>query len=52
MPLRRLQRKNFSSSETSPRRLVRCLQDVLEDEKLLPLKRVEEVLKTCLEAMS
>ena len=46
---RRLQRNNFSSSKTSSRRLARCLQDVLEDEKLLRWRRVEDVFKTCLE---
>ena len=30
-------------------RLPRCLQDVLEDEKLLRWRRVEDVFKTCLE---
>ena len=44
---RRLQHTNFSSSKrswrflkTSSRGLVRCLQDVLEDEKLLRWRRV------------
>ena len=32
---RRFQRNNFSSSKTSSRGLARCIQDVLEDEKLL-----------------
>ena len=31
-----------------PRRLARCLQDVLEDEKLIRWIRVEDVFKTCL----
>ena len=55
---RRLQRNSFLSSKTSSirfantswRRLqdafARRLQDVLEDEKLLPWRRVEDVLKT------
>ena len=45
---RQIQRNNFSSSKTSSRRLPRCLQDVLEDEKLLRWRRVEDVLETCL----
>ena len=40
-----LQRNNFSSSETSSRRL----QDVLEDKKLLRWRRFEDVFKTCFE---
>ena len=43
---RRLQRNNFSSSKTSWRRLARCLQDVLEEVKLLRWRRVEDVFKT------
>ena len=43
---RRLQRNNFSSSETSFRRVPRYLQDVLEDVKLLRWRRVEDVVKT------
>ena len=43
---RRLQHKNFLSSKTPWRRLARCLQDVLEDEKLLRRRRVEDFLKT------
>ena len=43
---RRLQRNNFWSSKTSSRRLARCLQDVLEDVKLLRWRRVEDVFKT------
>ena len=43
---RRLQRNNFSSSKTSSRRLARCLQDVLEDVKLLRWRRFEDVFKT------
>ena len=46
---RRLQHKNFFSSKTPWRRLARCLQDVLEDEKLLRRRRVEDVFRTCLE---
>ena len=46
---RRPQRNNLSSSKTSSRRLARCLQDVLEDVKLLRWRRVEDVFKTCLE---
>ena len=57
---RRLERNNFWSSKTSSRVLARCLQDVLkrssrglqdilEDEKLLRWRRVEDVFKTCLE---
>ena len=45
-PSRRLQRNNFSSSETSSRRVPRYLQDVLEDVKLLRWRRVEDVFKT------
>ena len=53
----RLQRNNFSSSKTSCkyvlktswRHLARRLEDVLEDEKLLRWRRLEDVLKTCLE---
>ena len=53
----RLQRNNFSSSKTSWRRLAntswrhlaRRLEDVLEDKKLLRWRRLEDVLKTCLE---
>ena len=44
---RRPQRNNFSSSKTSSRRLqdvfARCLQDVLEDVKLLRWRSVEDV---------
>ena len=50
---RRLQCNNFLSSKTSSRRLqnvfARRLQDVLEDLKLLRWRRVEDVVKTCLE---
>ena len=50
MPSRRLQRNNFSSSRTSSRCLQDVvktfLQDVLEDVKLLRLRRVEDVFKT------
>ena len=42
----RLQHNKFSSSKTSSRRLVRCLQDVLEDEKLVHWRRTEDVFKT------
>ena len=42
---RRLQRNNFSSSKTSSR----CLQDVLEDVKMLRWRRVEDEFKRCLE---
>ena len=42
----RLQRKNFTPSKTSWRRL----EDILEDEKLLRWRFLEDVLKTCLEA--
>ena len=46
----RLQRNNFSSSNTSSRRLqdvfARRLQDVLEDEKLLRWRCLENVLQT------
>ena len=49
----RLQRNNFTSSKTSWRCLAktswRLLQDVLEDEKLLRWRRLQDVLKTCLE---
>ena len=31
-----------------PRRLARCLQDVLEDEKVIRWIRVEDIFKTCL----
>ena len=41
----RLQHNNFSSFKTSSRRLARCLQDVLEDEKLLRWRRLEDVLE-------
>ena len=48
----RLQRKNFTSSKTSWKRvedvLQRRFEDVLEDEKFLRWRRVEDVLKTCL----
>ena len=46
---RRLQRSNFLSSKMSWRRFARCLQDVLEDEKLLRWRCVEDVFKTCLQ---
>ena len=53
MSSRRLQRNNFSSSKMSSRRIwkrsSRRLEDVLEDENLLRWRRVEDVLKTCLE---
>ena len=39
---RRLQRNNFSSSKTYSRRLARCLQDVLEDGKLLRWRRLQD----------
>ena len=42
-PWRRLQRNNFSSS--------RRLQDVLENKKWLRWRRIEDVFKTCLEAV-
>ena len=42
---RRLQPNNFSSSKTSSR----CLQDVLEDVKMLRWRRVEDEFKRCLE---
>ena len=45
---RRFQRNNFSSSKTSSRGLARCIQDVLEDEKLLRWRSVEDIFKTCL----
>ena len=49
----RLQGNNFSSSKTSWRRLAntswRRLEDVLEDEKLLRWRHLEDILKTCLE---
>ena len=53
----RLQRNKFSSSKTSCkdvlktslRHLPRRLKDVLEDEKLLRWRIIEDVLKTCLE---
>ena len=41
----RLQCNNFTSSKTSSRRL----QHVLEDEKLLRWRRLQDVFKTCLE---
>ena len=44
-----LQRNNFSSSKTSWIHLARPLEEVLEDEKLLRWKRLEDFLKTCLE---
>ena len=40
-----LQRNNFTSSKTSWGRL----EDVLEDEKLLRWRHLQDVLKTCLE---
>ena len=47
----RLQRNNFTSSNTSWRRLEDLLKtsckDVLEDEKLLRWRRLQDVLKTC-----
>ena len=51
---RRPQNKNFLSSKSSSKRLARCLQDVfakrlqdvLEEEKLLRWRRVEDVFKT------
>ena len=60
MSSRRLQRNNFSSSETSWKCLEdvlktsckmssRRLQDVLEDVKLLRWRRAEDVFKTCFE---
>ena len=52
MSRRRLQHNNFSSYKTSSRSLVRCLQDVLEDEKLLRWRSVEDFFKTCLEDVS
>ena len=42
---RRHRRNNFLSSKTSSRRLVRCLQNVFEDKKLLRWRRVEDVFK-------
>ena len=45
MSSRRLQPNNFSSSKTSSR----CLQDVLEDVKMLRWRRVEDEFKRCLE---
>ena len=42
---RRLQPNNFSSSKTSSR----CVQDVLEDVKMLRWRRVEDEFKRCLE---
>ena len=42
-PWRRLQHNNFSSS--------RRLQDVLENKKWLRWRRIEDVFKTCLEAV-
>ena len=45
MSSRRLQCNNFLSSKMSSKHL----QDVLEDEKLLRWRRVEDVFKTCLE---
>ena len=42
---RRHRRNNFWSSKTSSRRLVRCLQNVFEDKKLLRWRRVEDVFK-------
>ena len=41
--------KTSSTSSTSSRRLAGCLQDVLEDEKLLRWTRIEDVFKTCLD---
>ena len=35
--------------KTSSRRLVRCLQDALDNRKLLRWRRAEGVFKTCLE---
>ena len=46
-----LQRNSFVSSKTCWRHLVRRLQDVLEDEKLLCWRRLGDVLKTCLEGV-
>ena len=49
----RLHRNNFLSSKTKRLQVVktssRCLEDVLEDEKLLRWRRLLDVLKTCLE---
>ena len=55
-----LQRNNFSSPKTSCkdalktswRHLPRCLEDVLEDEKLLCWRRLEEMSWRCLKDMS
>ena len=44
-----LQRNNFSSSKTSSGRLARCVQNVLEDVKLLRWRRAEDVFNTCFE---
>ena len=49
----RLQRNNFTSSKTSCKDVLktswRRLEDVLQDEKLLRRRHLEDVLKTCLE---
>ena len=49
----RLQHNNFTSSKTSCKDVLktswRRLEDVLQDEKLLRRRHLEDVLKTCLE---
>ena len=44
-----LQRNKFPSSKTSSGRLARCVQNILEDVKLLRWRRAEDVFKICFE---